>query len=176
MAYGSADDDWQIAPAQGHRRKFVEICRRFGYYVGDDALTAVSRTDRFNVIDLPRGWKADLIVRKSRDFSVTEFERRATHEVDGMRLTIASIDIRQIELVTRIADRIKRIHYIPDRYFLCPPPISASNILIVLYHAHTGVRCAHKKGGFERAKTQNTELGPSAECGTGELRTRAARQ
>jgi hypothetical protein len=102
MAYGSADDDWRVTPTHEHLRKFGEIGRRFRLLRRDDVLTVISRTDEFIGIDLPRGWKADLIVRKSRDFSVTEFERRATHEVDGMRLTIASIDIRQMELVTRI--------------------------------------------------------------------------
>ena len=34
--------------------------------------------------------KVDLILRKDRTFSVTEFERRETHEVEGMRLTLAT--------------------------------------------------------------------------------------
>jgi hypothetical protein len=44
----------------------------------------------FNVVDFGRGLKVDFIVRKERDFSVTEFDRRETHEVEGMRLTIAT--------------------------------------------------------------------------------------
>lgn len=44
----------------------------------------------FSVVDFPHGFKVDLIVQKDRPFSVAEFERRETHEVDGIRLTIAS--------------------------------------------------------------------------------------
>lgn len=46
--------------------------------------------NQFNVIDFARGLKVDLIVKKTREFSESEFDRRETHEVDGMRLTIAT--------------------------------------------------------------------------------------
>ena len=44
----------------------------------------------FNVIDFQNSWKVDFIVRKDRNFSIAEFDRRKTHEVEGMRLTLAS--------------------------------------------------------------------------------------
>jgi hypothetical protein len=84
------DIDIIVAPSPAQLRKFVEICRRFKYHVGEDAASAVARGDQFNVVDFPSGWKADLIVRREREFSVVEFERRETHEVGGLRLTIAT--------------------------------------------------------------------------------------
>jgi hypothetical protein len=53
-------------------------------------VAALRHKSQFNVIDLARGMKADLIVRKDREFSVGEFARRETHEVEGVRLTIAT--------------------------------------------------------------------------------------
>ena len=57
------------------------------YYVSADAAKdAVRRRGQFNVIDLASGWKADLIVKKSRPFSEQEFERR-------IRVTLLGIDV-----------------------------------------------------------------------------------
>ena len=44
------------------------------------ALDALSSCDMFNVIDMNTGWKADLIVKKRRAFSVAEFELRVREE------------------------------------------------------------------------------------------------
>jgi hypothetical protein len=44
----------------------------------------------FNVIDFQNSWKVDFIIRRDRDFSVVEFDRRKAHEVEGIRLTLAS--------------------------------------------------------------------------------------
>ena len=44
---------------------------------------------QFNVIDLATGWKIDFIIRKSRPFSETEFERRSEVHFEGLRLHIA---------------------------------------------------------------------------------------
>lgn len=54
------------------------------------AMAALRARSQFNVIDLPRGLKLDLIVRKERDFSLTEFDRRETHDVGEMSLTLAT--------------------------------------------------------------------------------------
>jgi hypothetical protein len=45
---------------------------------------------QFNVVDLATGWKADLIMRRSRAFSRTEFDRRTVVEFEGMRVPIAT--------------------------------------------------------------------------------------
>ena len=44
----------------------------------------------FNVIDMGTGWKADHIIRKARDFSVAEFERRQRAQWLGLSVYVAS--------------------------------------------------------------------------------------
>jgi hypothetical protein len=46
----------------------------------------------FNVVDTRTGWKADLIIRKSRAFSETEFARRQPIYFDGVQLWVASLE------------------------------------------------------------------------------------
>lgn len=57
-----------------------DLARRFlsaGYYVSEEAaVEAVDAGGQFNVIDASSGWKLDLICRKARSFSRTEFARR----------------------------------------------------------------------------------------------------
>ena len=56
---------------------FVESLSASEYYADlDAALGAHKRQSMFNVIDMATGWKIDMIIRKSRDFSREEFERR----------------------------------------------------------------------------------------------------
>ena len=85
------DIDIVIEPAREQLLSLVQMLQRVGLTVEvDSALTALRQRAQFNVIDFPRGLKVDLIVRKEREFSTTEFERRETHEVEGLRLTIAT--------------------------------------------------------------------------------------
>jgi len=69
------------------RRHLPELLRRIheaGWYVSDDAaMEALEQRTMFNVIDPDSGWKADLIVRKDRAFSLCEFERRQSAAVFG---------------------------------------------------------------------------------------------
>ena len=52
------------------------------FYFNRDTAVAALRTElMFNVIDTATGLKADLIFRKSRPFSVAEFDQRAQAEV-----------------------------------------------------------------------------------------------
>ena len=61
------------------------------YYVSEPAaVDALRRQGQFNVIDMETGWKVDLIVRKRRPFSRTEFERRRSEEVLGVPLVVCS--------------------------------------------------------------------------------------
>jgi hypothetical protein len=46
----------------------------------------------FNVIHLDSGWKADLIVRKDRPFSVEEFNRRQQVTLYGRTLPVTSAE------------------------------------------------------------------------------------
>lgn len=61
------------------------------YYVDADAARdALRRRSMFNVIDLASGWKVDLIVRKDRPFSRSEFDRRVRMTVLGIPVFVAS--------------------------------------------------------------------------------------
>jgi hypothetical protein len=85
------DLDFVIAPRREQLLTLVQTFQRVGLTVSpEDALAAFRNRSQFNVIDFPRGLKIDLILRKDRDFSLTEFGRRETHEVNGTRLTLAT--------------------------------------------------------------------------------------
>ncbi len=63
------------------------------YYMDETAaLEAYEREGQFNIVDLATGWKVDLIVRRSRPFSRTEFDRRVVVEFEGMQVPIATAE------------------------------------------------------------------------------------
>lgn len=85
------DIDIVVSPTRDQLLSVVSLFQRVGLTVASQtAMDALRNRTQFNVVDMPRGLKVDLIVRKEREFSVTEFERRETHEVEGMRITIAT--------------------------------------------------------------------------------------
>jgi len=74
-------------------RRFLAQLPEDEYYVSTDAAQeAVRVRGQFNVIDFESGWKVDLIQRKARTFSVTEFERRTTAELLGLDVHIATAE------------------------------------------------------------------------------------
>jgi hypothetical protein len=103
------------------------------YVSADAALEALDHESMFNVVDTATGWKADLIIRKSRPFSQGEFARRQPLQVEGTALWVATVEdliiaklewaklgasSRQIEDVTamlRIASRPLDTQYL-DRW------------------------------------------------------------
>jgi hypothetical protein len=63
------------------------------FYVSEEsAFDALHRETLFNVIDLETGWKVDVVPRKRRDFSRTEFGRRREHSLEGVRVVVASLE------------------------------------------------------------------------------------
>lgn len=62
------------------------------YVSADSAMEALDRESLFNVIDTSTGWKADLIICKSRPFSQAEFARRRAFEFEGMALWVATVE------------------------------------------------------------------------------------
>lgn len=56
------------------------------------AIDAFHQRDMFNVIDLETGWKVDLILRKNRPYSRSEFERREAVEWMGVRLFVVTAE------------------------------------------------------------------------------------
>jgi hypothetical protein len=58
----------------------------------DAARAALAARTRFVVVDEATTWKADLVVRKDRPFSIAEFERRERLEVLGVVAWVASAE------------------------------------------------------------------------------------
>ena len=85
------DVDFVIDPTLDTLRAFLAAVPQEGAYVDAKAATdALRARDMFNLIHLDTGWKADLIIRKSRAFSVCEFERRRIADWNGLPLSVAS--------------------------------------------------------------------------------------
>jgi hypothetical protein len=80
------------ATAPQLRRLVADLVARGLYASVEAALEASATEGMFNVIDSGSGWKADLILRKNRPFSVAEFSRRQTTVVEGTALSIATLE------------------------------------------------------------------------------------
>ena len=64
-----------------------------GYYVDRGAAQqALESHGQFNAIDPVGGWKVDLIIKKDRSFSRTEFDRRASASLLGVEVSLASLE------------------------------------------------------------------------------------
>lgn len=85
------DIDLVIDPTAEQLDALVDRLDADRFYVGD-AFGALERRDQFNVIDVTTGWKVDLIVRKERPFSRTEFERRQPTVILGVSTAVATVE------------------------------------------------------------------------------------
>jgi len=87
------DLDVVIDPNSTALDRFVDRMAAAGFYVsGDAAREALATRTMFNVIDPASGWKADLIVRKQRAFSESEFARRQPSELLGVAMAVATVE------------------------------------------------------------------------------------
>lgn len=87
------DIDIVIDPSSESLNDLLDGLDTERYYVSAArARSALVDHDQFNLIDNETGWKVDLIVRKDRDFSRTEFDRRARAEVVGVSVFVASAE------------------------------------------------------------------------------------
>jgi hypothetical protein len=85
------DIDIVISPSMDSLSVFVRSLDRDRYYVSHEAaVKALGRESLFNIIDMESGWKVDLICRKSRPFSLTEFQRRAAIHFGGGDVYVAT--------------------------------------------------------------------------------------
>lgn len=85
------DVDLVVEATEAQLLRVATRLKQRDFYVSEDAVReAVDHESQFNAIDLKTGWKIDFIVRKSRPFSVTEFDRRNRAEVFGLELSLAS--------------------------------------------------------------------------------------
>lgn len=91
MPRATQDIDLVIAPNPANLEALLKHFPEDQYYVNrETALEAYRRGSLFNVIDFASGWKIDFIVRKSRDFSMLEFDRRVPTKIFGTTLFVAS--------------------------------------------------------------------------------------
>lgn len=87
----SQDLDLVIDPQPQSLRRFLADLPPEDYYADEDAARdALRRRGQFNVIDMATAWKADLIVRKARPFSIEEMSRRIEGDLLGARVFVAS--------------------------------------------------------------------------------------
>jgi hypothetical protein len=85
------DVDVVIDPSEDQLERLVALLDQEGYYVSRGAARdALRQRTMFNVIDIGAGWKADLIVRKDRAFSLQEFQRRLRIETMDHTLWVVS--------------------------------------------------------------------------------------
>lgn len=85
------DIDIVIAPSAGQLKALLRELPNDRYYADtEDAFDALARQSQFNVIDFATAWKADLIVRKDREFSEVEFRRRRHHAIGGTTVHLAT--------------------------------------------------------------------------------------
>lgn len=87
------DIDFVIAPSRDQLHGLLQSLPPEQYYAEEAAaLDALQHESQFNVIDLATGWKVDFIIRKSRRFSLVEFDRRTRVELAGLTLFVATVE------------------------------------------------------------------------------------
>lgn len=84
------DIDIVIEPTREQLDSFVSSLSSDFYVSSQAASDAFTRKSMFNVIELSSGWKVDLIIRKDREFSRTEFARRVDAEILGTDVKVAT--------------------------------------------------------------------------------------
>jgi hypothetical protein len=86
------DVDLVIDPTEEQLAAFLNLLGADYYVSPETARSALARRSMFNIVSLDDGWKADLIIRKDRPFSVEEFQRRQMGTLYGAPLPIASAE------------------------------------------------------------------------------------
>lgn len=87
------DFDVVIDPSKEVLADLVRRLQADGWYANEAAAEdAFRRRSTFNVIDERTGWKFDLVMLRRDEFSQSEWERRETHEVHGIRIDVASAE------------------------------------------------------------------------------------
>jgi hypothetical protein len=87
------DIDLVIDPTREALDRLVRGLDPERFYVSPEAaLEAWEHRGQFNVVLLDSGWKADLILRKERPFSRSEFERRRSAEISGVEVFVATAE------------------------------------------------------------------------------------
>jgi hypothetical protein len=86
------DFDLIIDPDMGSLNRFIDSLPADWYVSREAAQTAFNQRSMFNILDSAGGWKADLIIRKDRPFSLREFSRKAPATVLGIEVAVVSAE------------------------------------------------------------------------------------
>ena len=87
------DIDFVIEVDDEKIRKLVDALLARHYYVDERAALEALRTNtQFNAIDPATGWKIDFMTRKPRAFSLEEFNRRTSIELNGVPIDVATAE------------------------------------------------------------------------------------
>jgi hypothetical protein len=87
------DIDLVIEAQAENLDRLIQNLEDAGLYVDRGAaIEALDTAGQFNAIDPTSGWKADLIVRKTREFSKTEFQRRRGEELFGIEVGLTTLE------------------------------------------------------------------------------------
>ncbi len=87
------DIDLVVEPSKDALERVAARLEDAGFYTSPEAVReALEHEGQFNAIDPDTGWKIDFIVRKSRPFSIAEFNRRRRAEVLGLELSLATAE------------------------------------------------------------------------------------
>jgi hypothetical protein len=86
------DIDVVIDPDPASLDRFVTTFDTDRYYVSPSAAAALTARSQFNIVDTTSGWKVDLIIRKDRPFSVSEFGRRQRARLLGVDVWLATAE------------------------------------------------------------------------------------
>ena len=84
------DVDIIIDPDKKQLDSFIQLLGDDYYINPETARDAFNRGLMFNVIDNHTGWKADLIIRKKKPFSIGEFQRRRQVNINGLDIWMLS--------------------------------------------------------------------------------------
>jgi len=84
------DFDLIIDPDAAKLNQFLSSLPSEWYASPEAARSALANRSMFNVIDTEGGWKADLIVRKGRPFSLQEFSRATPATILGSHVLIVT--------------------------------------------------------------------------------------
>lgn len=87
------DIDIVVSPTRQQLQNLVSGLDPNRFYVSETAAAeAWGRRGMFNVVLFDLGWKVDLILRRDREFSRSEFERRRRVKVGGLEVWMASAE------------------------------------------------------------------------------------
>ena len=90
---GTLDIDIVISATPDQIRAFVDALPADDYYFDlPSALHAWKNRSMFNILDMKRGWKVDLIFVKQTPYHLGAFQRRTSAEIDGVPLVAATAE------------------------------------------------------------------------------------